>query len=85
MKDSIKAKLIIFLIIAVIAFVISSAFASLTITKDTESYKLISIENDSFEPNLINKVPTIIPKANNTNNTTSNNTHNWNNTNRTNN
>ncbi|MBQ2832927.1 hypothetical protein [Methanobrevibacter sp.] len=81
MKDSIKAKIIIFLIIAVIAFVISSALASLTITKDNESYKLISIDNDSFEPHLINKVPTIIPKNNNTNNTTSNNNHNWNHTN----
>lgn len=75
MKDSIKANLIVFLIIAVIAFTISSAFASLTITKENDSYKLTSIENDSFEPNYIDEVPTIIPKVeNNTNNT--NNTNN---------
>ena len=72
MKDSIKANLIVFLIIAVIAFTISSAFASLTITKDNDSYKLSSIENDSFEPNYIDEVPTIIPKVetNYTENTT---------------
>lgn len=72
MKDSIKANLIVFLIIAVIAFIISSAFASLTITEDNDSYKLSSIENDSFEPNYVDEVPTIIPKieTNNTENTT---------------
>ena len=65
MKDSIKANLIVFLIIAVVAFTISSAFASLTITQDNDSYKLSSIENDSFEPNYIEEVPTIIPKVEN--------------------
>lgn len=88
MKDSIKANLIVFLIIAVIAFTISSAFATLTITQDNDSYKLTSIENDSFEPNYIEEVPTIIPKVENkTNHTTHNDTNftentttnNWNN------
>lgn len=65
MKDSIKANLIVFLIIAVVAFTISSAFASLTIIQDNDSYKLSSIENDSFEPNYIEEVPTIIPKVEN--------------------
>lgn len=76
MRESVKANLIIFLIIAVAAFIISSAFASLTIVEDNDSYKLTSIENDSFEPNLIEKVPTIIPKVekNLTNNTTQKNT-----------
>ena len=55
---------------------VSSAFASLTITEDNDSYKLIPIKNDSFEPNYINKVPTIIPKVekNYTNNNTTVNT-----------
>ena len=72
MKDSAKANLIVFFIIAIIAFGISSTFASLTVEEDAESYKLISIENDSFEPNYINKVPTILPKIekNYTNNNT---------------
>ena len=76
MKDSVKAKLIVFFIIALIAFGVSSAFASLTISEDNDSYKLIPIKNDSFEPNYINKVPTIIPKVekNYTNNTTINTT-----------
>ncbi len=76
MKDSVKANLIVFLIIGLIAFGVSSAFASLTITEDNDSYKLIPIDNDSFEPNYINKVPTIIPKVetNYTNNTTVNTT-----------
>jgi flagellar basal body-associated protein FliL len=72
MKDSIKANLIVFLIIAVIAFCISSAFATLTIHEDNESYKLKSLEDDSFEPEEIEYVPTYIPKndTNTTNKTT---------------
>ena len=73
MKDSVKANLIVFLIIGLIAFGISSAFASLTISDENDSYKMISIKNDSFEPNYINEVPTILPKVENvTNNTTTN-------------
>ena len=68
MRGSIKANLIVFLIIAVIAFCISSAFATLTIHEDNDSYKLISLEDDSFEPTEIEYVPTIIPK-NDTNTT----------------
>ena len=76
MKDSVKANLIVFLIIGLIVLGISTAFASLTINDENDSYKIISIKNDSFEPNYINKVPTIIPKVeNNTTNTTSNSTY----------
>ena len=76
MKDSIKANLLVFFIIAIISFGASSAFASLTIHEENESYKMIPIENDSFKPNQINEVPTIIPKVENntTNNTTENST-----------
>lgn len=74
MKGSIKANLIVFLIIAIIAFCISSTVASLTIHDDYDSYKLMKLENNSFEPVDINYVPTHIPK-NNTN-TTNNTTHN---------
>jgi archaellum component FlaG (FlaF/FlaG flagellin family) len=74
MKGSIKANLIVFLIIAVIAFCISSAFATLTIHEDNESYKLKSLEDDSFEPTEIDYVPTYIPKndTNTTDDTTKN-------------
>lgn len=73
MKGSVKANLIIFLIIAVIAFCISSAFATLTIHEDNDSYKLIPLNNDSFEPNNIDYVPTYVPK-NDTNTTDTNST-----------
>lgn len=76
MKDSVKANLIVFFIIAIVAFSMSNAFASLIIREDTDSYKMIPIENDSFEPNYIYEVPTIIPEVedNTTDNTTDNNT-----------
>lgn len=72
MRGSQKANLIVFLIIAVIAFCISSAFATLTIHDDYDSYKLIALDNDTFEPTDINYVPTYIPKndTNKTNTTT---------------
>lgn len=73
MKDSIKANLIVFCIIAIVAFGVSSAFASITIHEDNDSYKLISIEDDSFEPAYIEKVPTILPKIENTTNETDDN------------
>ena len=73
MRGSVKANLIVFLVIAVIAFCISSAFATLTIHEDNDSYKLISLDNDSFEPEEIKYVPTHIPKNDtNTTNSTSN-------------
>ena len=68
MRGSVKANLIVFLTIAVIAFCASSAFATLTIHEDNDSYKLMAIEDDSFEPEEIEYVPTYIPK--NTTNTT---------------
>ena len=68
MRGSVKANLIVFLIIAVVAFCISSAFATLTIHDNNDSYKLIPIEDDSFVPDDINYVPTVKPK-NNTNET----------------
>ena len=70
MKGSTKANLIVFLIIAVIAFCISSAVASLTIHDDYDSYKLMKLEDDSFEPVDIHYVYTHIPK-NDTNTTNS--------------
>lgn len=76
MKDSVKANIIVFFIIAIVAFGMSNAFASLIIQEDTDSYKMIPIENDSFEPNYIYEVPTIIPEVDNntTENTTDDNT-----------
>jgi hypothetical protein len=72
MRGSVKANLIVFFIVALIAFGISSAFAALTIHEDNDSYKMIPIENDSFEPQEIYYVPTVIPQ-NDTNTTNSTN------------
>ena len=72
MKDSIKANLIIFFIIAIIAFGISTSFANLTVKEDSDSYKLIPIENNSFEPNQVEEVKYVEPKPVNTTNTTNN-------------
>ena len=75
MRGSVKANLIVFFIIAVIAFCISSAFAALTIHEDNDSYKLIHIEDDSFEPEEVNYVETYVPKNDtNSTNSTSNST-----------
>lgn len=72
MKDSIKANLIIFFIIAIIAFGISTSFANLTVKEDSNSYKLIPIENNSFEPKHVEEVKYVEPKPVNTTNTTNN-------------
>lgn len=72
MRGSQKANLIVFLIVAVAAFCISSTFATYTIHDDYDSYKLKALNNDTFEPKDIDYVPTYIPK--NTTNTTTNST-----------
>ncbi|MBR0271862.1 MAG: hypothetical protein IJQ68_07750 [Methanobrevibacter sp.] len=66
MKQSIKVNLLIFLIIAVIAFVLSTAFASVVVIDNSDAKKITAIENDSFEPHQIEEVPVIIPKVENT-------------------
>ena len=71
MRDSAKANMIVFFIIAIISFGVSSALVSVTVPEENDSYKLITIENDSFEPHLIDEVPTILPQV--VNNTTSTN------------
>ena len=62
MRGSQKENLIVFLIIAVAAFCVSTAVASMTIHDDYDSYKLIALSNESFEPAEVDYVPTIIPK-----------------------
>ena len=77
MKDSTKANLIIFFIIAIIAFCISTSFASMTVKEDADSYKLIPIEDNGFQPNYVEEVLYVEPTpVNVTNNTTTNTTNN---------
>lgn len=61
MKQSIKVYLIIFLIIALIAFALSHAFAGVAVIDNSDSAKLLAIENDGFEPHDVEEVPVIIP------------------------
>lgn len=70
MKDSIKANLIVFSIIAIVSFASCSAIVNFTIPQTNDSYKLIPLENDSFTPAFVEEVPTIVPVVNNTTNTT---------------
>lgn len=72
MKQSTKGYLLIFLIVSVMAFVLSSVFASVATIDNTNSTKLTAIQDDSFEPHNIQNVQVIVPKVeNNTNNNTS--------------
>lgn len=72
MKQSTKVYLLIFLIVSVMAFVLSSVFASVVTIDNTNSTKLTAIQDDSFEPHNIQNVQVIVPKVeNNTNNNTS--------------
>lgn len=70
MRGSQKANLIVFLIIAVAAFCASTVVASMTIHDDYDSYKLIALSNETFEPAEVDYIPTVIPK-NDTNTTNS--------------
>ena len=65
MKQSTKGYLLIFLIVSVMAFVLSSVFASVVIIDNTNSTKLTAIQDDSFEPHDIKNVQVIIPKVEN--------------------
>ena len=74
MKETTKVYLITFLILAVMAFVLSSAFASMFVIDNSNSKKLTAIEDDSFEPHDIKDVQVIVPKTQNTTRNTSNTT-----------
>ena len=74
MNDSMKAKLMAVLLIALIAFGISSVFGDLTIPDEPDSYKMIPVKESSFVPVDVIEVPTIIPKVQNTTNQTAKNT-----------
>ena len=72
MKQSTSVYLVIFLVIGVIAFLLSNVIASALVIDTTNSTKLTAIENDDFQPSEIKHVEVIIPKVEN--NTTNNST-----------
>ena len=72
MKQSTSVYIVIFLIIAVIAFLLSNVIASVLVIDSSNSTKLTAIENDEFQPVEIEHVEVIIPKVeNNTTNSSS--------------
>ncbi len=60
MKGQTKAKLIVFFIIATIAFIISSAAASIIIIDNPNDDTLPAIEDDNFTAQKVKYVPTHI-------------------------
>lgn len=74
MKETTKVYLIAFLILAVLAFVLSSTIASIFVIDNSNAKKLTAIQDDSFKPNEINNVQVIIPKTENTTRHTNNTT-----------
>ena len=62
MKGQTKAKLIVFFIIATIAFIISSVVASIIIIDNPNDDTLPAIEDDNFTAQKVNYVPTHIPE-----------------------
>lgn len=76
MKSSTQAYLCVFAIVALIAFLLSGVFANIVVIDNSNSTKIIAIENDSFEPHQIDNVEIIVPKVvvNNTTHVTNNTT-----------
>lgn len=62
MKGRTKAELIVFFIIATIAFIISSAVASIIIIDNPNDDTLPAIEDDNFTAQKVDYVPTYIPE-----------------------
>ncbi len=77
MKQSTKIKVLVFLVIALIAFTLAGFLSATTHFDNTNSQKIVSVEDDNFEPHNINKVEIKTPKVQNI---TYNNTTNTNNT-----
>ncbi len=81
MKSSTQAYLCVFAIVALIAFLLSGVFANIVVIDNSNSTKIIAIENNSFEPHHIENVEIIVPKVvNNTTHVTNNTTANGNTT-----
>ena len=62
MKGQTKAKLIVFFIVAIIAFAASSIAANIILIKNPNDNTLLAIEDDNFTPQNVDYVPTYIPE-----------------------
>lgn len=62
MKGQTKAKLIMFFIVAVIAFALSSIATNIILIENPNDDTLLAIEDDNFTAKKVNYVPTYIPE-----------------------
>lgn len=77
MRGQSKAKLIVFFIVAIAAFALSSIAASIFIIENPNDNTLLAIEDDNFTAQEVNYIPTYIPEQkviNDTANLTNNDT-----------
>ncbi len=79
MKQSTKIKVLVFLVIALMAFTLAGFLSATTHFDNTNSQKMVSVENDNFEPHSIDQVEIKTPKIENTTYNATNNTNNTNN------
>ena len=77
MKGQTKAKLIVFFIVAIIAFAASSMAANIILIKNPNDNTLLAIEDDNFTPQKVDYVPTYIPEPKIINDTNLTNKTNW--------
>ena len=61
MKGQTKAKLIVFFIVAIIAFAASSIAANIILIKNPNDNTLLAIEDDNFTPQMVYFFPKYIP------------------------
>ena len=62
MKGQTKAKLIVFFIVAIIAFALSSIVTNIILIENPNDNTLLAIEDDNFTAQKVNYVPTYIPE-----------------------
>lgn len=62
MRGQTKAKLIVFFIVAIIAFAASSIAANIILIENPNDNTLLAIEDDNFTPQKVDYVPTYIPE-----------------------
>lgn len=77
MRGQTKAKLIVFFIVAIIAFAASSIAANIILIENPNDKTLLTIEDDNFTPQKVDYVPTYIPEPKIINDTNLTNKTNW--------
>ncbi len=66
MDQSTKIKILVFLVIALIGFSLGGLLAAVAPINDSDSAKLVAVEDDNFDAHTIDRVEIITPKIENT-------------------